>query len=211
MRKIFFIILFLLTQYAFGQLSINILMPSGGIMGKQQLWNFIATNTEMEALSVQAQIRFSEINSGQTVFVASSSSFIINPGTMQLTESSFGSILYNVLNPDYRIDPGPAGLLPVGSFNVCYEFLIAKYNKIVQQCQQINIPPLGPLLLIQPSNESELEDLHPTLSWLPPSPVNSLNNLRYELRVVEMLSEQYTIIYCAQSHRSFLCVCAKRI
>ena len=83
-----------------------------------------------------------------------------------------------------------SGLLPIGTFTVCYEFLITKYNKIVQECQQINIPPLGPLLLTQPTNGSVLEELHPTLGWLPPSPVNSLNNLRYELVIVEVLPSQ---------------------
>lgn len=190
MKKALFLFVCIGLHHCYGQLSVNILMPPAGIMDKQQLWNIIATNTETEPLAVQVQIRFSEVNTGQPVFTGSSSLFILSPGTTQLTPSTMGTVLYNIVNPDYQMDPGPTGLLPVGTFTVCYDFLISKYAKVVQECQQINIPPLGPLLLMQPSNGTTLQDLYPVFGWLPPSPVNSFNNLRYDLRVVEILANQ---------------------
>jgi len=159
-------------------------------MDKQQLWNMVLTNTEPTALSVQLQVVFTEVNTGQPVFTASVSPMMISPGTTQLTPGNIGAVMFNIANPDYQIDPGPNGLLPVGTFNVCYNFLIDKYNKVVRECQQINIPPLGPLLLIQPANGSELENMYPLFSWLPPTPAKSLNNLRYDIRLVEIQEQQ---------------------
>jgi hypothetical protein len=190
MKKILFIIALLGSKWMSGQLSVNILLPPGGVMDKQQLWNIIATNTETSPLTLQLQVTFSEVNTGQPVFVASVSPFVINPGTTQLTPGSIGSVFFNIVNPDYQIDPGPNGLLPVGTFMACYDFMISKYNKVVRECQPINIPPLGPLQLVQPANGSELMDLNPMLSWLPPSPINMLNNLRYDLRIVEIQGQQ---------------------
>lgn len=189
MKKILFLIGLFYVQHGYSQLAVTIMIPPSGMMDKQQLWNIIATNTETSPLAIQVQARFSEVATGQPVFIASSS-FVINTGTKQLSASTIDPVMYNVLNSDYRIDPGPSGLLPVGTFNVCYDFVITKYNKIVQECQQITIPPLGPLLLIQPSDAAILSELHPSFTWLPPSPVNSLNNLRYELRLTEVLPGQ---------------------
>lgn len=190
MRKIFLFIALLCFNYMTGQLSVNVLMPPAGIMDKQQLWNIVATNTETSPFSLQLQVTFSDISSGQPVFVASVSPFTLNPGTTQLTAGSIGAVFFNIVNPDYQIDPGPNGLLPVGTFTACYDFMITKYNKVVRECQQISIPPLGPLLLVQPYNDTELPDLNPILSWLPPSPVHMLNNLRYDLRIVEVQAGQ---------------------
>jgi hypothetical protein len=190
MRKIFFVSMLLVTGLAKAQLTVNILVPPSGIMDKQQLWNIIATNTETTPLTIQVQVTFAEVNTGQPVFVASSSPIVIGAGTSQLTSNSIGAVQYNIVNPDYQMDPGPSGLLPVGTFSVCYNFLINKYDKVIQECQQINIPPLGPLLLSQPANGSELQQYNPLFSWLPPSPVNALNNLRYDFRLVEVMQGQ---------------------
>jgi hypothetical protein len=190
MRKILFFIALLGSTCVWGQLSVNILTPPAGIMDKQQLWNIIATNTENIPLTIQIQVTFTEITTGQPVFIASVSSHVLSPGTTQLTPANIGSVLYNIVNPDYQMDPGPNGLLPIGTFMACYDFMIIKYQKVVRECQQINIPPLGPLLLTQPANETELESLQPIFSWLPPSPVHSLNNLRYDFRLVEIQAGQ---------------------
>jgi hypothetical protein len=190
MRYILFLPLFLCALCGHGQVSVNILVPPSGMMDKQQLWNIIVTNIEPAALSVQLQVNFSELSTGQPVFSASTGPVLINAGTKQLSASTIGAVQYNSLNGNYRIDPGPTGLLPVGSFMVCYDFLILKYNKVVQECQPLNIPPLGPLLLNQPVNGSTVQELHPLFTWLPPSPVQSLTNLRYDVKYVEVLSNQ---------------------
>src|SRR5688572_15698527 len=112
MRKTLLFIVLLCFKHATGQLSVNILMPPAGIMDKQQLWNIVATNTEAASFSPQLQVTFSEISSGQPVFVASITPFMLNPGTTQLTAGSIGPVFFNIVNPDYQIDPGPNGLLP---------------------------------------------------------------------------------------------------
>lgn len=190
MRKILFFMALACSGCLHAQLSVNILMPPSGVMDKQQLWNIIATNTEALPLTVQAQVTFSEVSTGQPVFVASASPLMLAPGTTQLTPGTIGVVSYNIINPNYRIDPGPGGLLPVGTFQVCYDFVILKYDKIVRECQQINIPPLGPLLLMQPADKTESDNAQPVFSWLPPSPLMTAGDLRYDFRLVEVLQGQ---------------------
>lgn len=175
---------------SYGQLTVNVLIPPSGLMDKQQLWNIILTNTEQTPLSIQVQASFSELSTGQPVFTASAGPIIVGMGTKQLSATTVGTVQYNSLSPNYRIDPGPTGLLPVGSFSVCYNFLIDKYNKVVQECQPVTIAPLGPLLLNQPANGSNLQEYHPLFTWLPPSPVQSLTSLKYDLKLVEVLTNQ---------------------
>jgi hypothetical protein len=189
-RNILLLPLVMCALVSRGQLTVNVLIPPSGLMDKQQLWNIILTNTEQSPLSVQVQASFSDLNTGQPVFTASAGPIIVGMGTKQLSATTVGQVQYNSLNANYRIDPGPTGLLPVGSFSVCYNFLIDKYNKVVQECQPVTISPLGPLLLNQPANGSTLQEYHPLFSWLPPTPVQSLTSLKYDLKLVEVLANQ---------------------
>jgi len=189
-RNTLLLLIIMNTARAYGQLTVNVLVPPSGLMDKQQLWNIILTNTEQDPLSIQVQASFSELSTGQLVFTAVAGPVMITTGTKQLTATTIGQVQYNSVNSNYRIDPGPTGLLPVGSFTVCYSFLVVKYNKVVQECQPVTIPPLGPLLLNQPLNGSALQEFHPLFSWLPLSGVQSLTNLKYDLRLVEVLSNQ---------------------
>lgn len=180
----------LTTARADGQLTVNVLIPPSGLMDKQQLWNIILTNTEQTPLSIQLQVSFSELSTGQPVFTAATAPIMVASGTKQLSATNVGQVQYNSLNANYRIDPGPTGLLPVGNFTVCYNFLIEKYGKVVQECQPVSIPRLGPLLLNQPSNGSILQEYYPLFSWLPLSGVQSLMNLKYDLKLVEVSPNQ---------------------
>jgi hypothetical protein len=189
-RNMLLLFIIMNSARAYGQLTVNVLIPPSGLMDKQQLWNIIVTNTEPSTFTVQLQISFSELGTGQPVFTASTNTLVVPSGTKQLSASTVGAVQYNTLNSNYRIDPGPTGLLPVGTFMVCYDFLIVKFNKVVQECHQVTIPPLGPLLLNQPANGSALQEFHPLFSWLPPTPVQSLTTLRYDLKLVEVLPNQ---------------------
>lgn len=189
-RNTLLLFMILVTATGYGQLTVNVLIPPSGLMDKQQLWNIILTNTEQTPLSIQVQASFSDLATGQPVFTAATAPIIVGPGTKQLSATTVGQVQYNFLSANYRIDPGPTGLLPVGSFSVCYNFLIEKYNKVVQECQPVTVPPLGPLLLNQPANGSTLQEYHPLFTWLPPTPVSSLNGLKYDLKLVEIVANQ---------------------
>ena len=189
-RNLLLLLIVLNMGRSYGQLTVNVLIPPSGLMDKQQLWNIILTNTEQNILSVQVQASFSELSTGQPVFTAATAPIVVGMGTHQLSAATIGQVQYNSLNVNYRIDPGPTGLLPVGAFNVCYNFLIEKYNKVVQECQSVTVSPLGPLLLNQPFNGITLQEYHPLFSWLPPTPVQSLTSLKYDLKLVEVLANQ---------------------
>lgn len=190
MRVVFVLVFNLVVMLSRAQLTVSVLVPPSGMMDKQQLWNMVLSNTDPQPLTIQLQLNFSERVSGQPVFTATTMPFIISPGTQQVSIANLGNIHYDILNGDYRMDASPSGLLPVGSFNACYEFAITKPNKVVQECQPVVIPPLSPLLLNLPANGAMVQEPQPIFSWLPPSPVSSIANLRYEMLLVEILSSQ---------------------
>lgn len=57
-------------------------------------------------------------------------------------------------------------------------------------CISIQTENPTPLILLNPENESEIEETRPPLSWIPPSPVAGSANLNYTLILVEMLEGQ---------------------
>lgn len=190
MKKILLFLMFTITLQANSQLAVNILVPPGGMVDKQQLWNIIVTNPGTTTYNIRVQAVLTELSTGQPVLSATTSFFMLPAGTHQLSAAKFGTIQYNVLGGNYRIDPGPTGLLPVGTFTICYSFLFDNNKIVAQDCQQLNIQPLSPLLLTMPQNGAILEESHPTFGWLPFSTAQFLTGLNYSLKLVELYPNQ---------------------
>src|SRR5689334_11379333 len=96
-RNILLLLIIMHTVRGYGQLTANVLIPSSGLMDKQQLWNIILTNTEQLPLSIQVQASFSELSTGQPVFTASTTPIIVGMGTKQLSATTIGQVQYNSL------------------------------------------------------------------------------------------------------------------
>ncbi len=190
MSKIFALLTFFFSATVHSQLVVNVMTPPGGIVQKQQLWNLFVTNTNASTISMRIQTSLTELSTGQPVLSAVTGFIVLPPGTTQLTAANVGTVQYNVLSSAYRIDFGPTGLLPAGSFNVCYNFMTDGAKILLQDCQSLNIQPLTPLLLNTPLNESTVEETALTFNWLPLPPTQALPNLSYTLKLVELLPAQ---------------------
>ena len=190
MNKLFVFLTLFVSSTASSQLVVNVMMPASGLVQKQQLWNILITNTANSVVHLQIQTSLHELATGRPVLSAATGVIVLNPGTTQLTAASVGQVQYNVLSSDYRIDPGPVGLLPVGSFNVCYNFVGEGAKLVLQDCQSLNIQPLTPLLLNMPANGSTLDHVNPTFYWLPLSSAQLLTNLTYVMNLVEVFPGQ---------------------
>ena len=85
------------------------------------------------------------------------------------------------------------GLLPVGTYIVCYQLVTVatgKPEKLAEECVQFDAEPLSPPMLIFPADSSILENILNQFSWMPPTPEGMFNRLRYELLITEIKEGQ---------------------
>lgn len=186
-----FLLLFCIEMQA--QLLVNLQLPVIGLSGKSQLWNMVAVNTTNGSLQVKASLIFTDAGTNQVVMTASSGQFTLTAGSHVLQVNDFMPVVYNVVNGNYGIDNSPGGLLPVGNFNICYQFdriVGDNAERITEECETVEIEPISPPLLVFPEDQSVLEINRPIFNWMPPAPVSLFSNLNYSLRLVEILPTQ---------------------
>lgn len=193
MKKLFVLTILVAALQAQSQLIVNIPLPPDGILQKSQLWNMSVTNTGTATVSLHIELTFSDVANSMQLMSAATQVISIPRGTTHLSNVLLQPIQYNVMNPGYAIDVSPNGLLPVGSFEVCYSFMahsVEDMEKIAEDCRQLIIEPLSPPLLVYPFDQDTIETKNPALSWLPPMPVHLFTNLRYDLDLVEVYPSQ---------------------
>jgi hypothetical protein len=193
MKKILMALCLLATLQAYNQVTVSLLIPPGGLLEKQQLWNLLIANSGSSIIHLRIQTVFTEVSSGEPVLSAATGLITVPPGTKQISAATIGPVQYNSLSSAYRIDPGPSGLLPVGRFNACYAFQADNGKTMAQECQPIVIEPLSPLQLNSPLDGSVLETAQPTFTWLPLPTAQALSNLSYALTLVEVYPGQSAV------------------
>lgn len=179
----------LLSWQVKSQMAVTLLLPPTGLVQKQQLWSVLVTNQSLTAQNIRVEILMTEISTGQPVLSATSGLILIPSGTKQLTATTVGPVQYVGTNPNYRINTSPDGLLPIGSFNVCYGFWQSD-RIIAQECRSVAIEPLSPLQLTFPVQHAALENANPNFTWIPFSSMQSVASLTYAMKLVEVLPGQ---------------------
>ena len=194
MKKILFVLFtagFMI--HAKAQLVVNLQLPPVALILKSQLWNMTLVNTSGQTMTVKVDITLSDVTNNVTVMTASSAQFVLTQGARQMQAGDFMPIVYNVVNGNYNINNDPNGFLPVGHFDVCYQFikLVHLANEILtEECETVEIEPLSPPMLVFPEDEAVIETPRPLFHWIPPAPANLFNNLSYALRMVEVTGIQ---------------------
>ena len=192
MRRSFYFLLLLQSLAARGQLIVNPQLPPSGIVLKSQLWNMVITNNSQNEESVIVNVMISDSHTGEEILGASTAPVLLNPGSNMLNSNMLMPIQYNIRSSSYQIDADQNGLLPPGSFLVCYNVYSTKQNILLGQgCNTIIVEPLSPPQLILPENQSSLDSSNlPQFSWLAPQPSNLFTNLHYDLYLVQIDSGQ---------------------
>lgn len=160
---------------------------------KSQLWNLSLVNTGNNALQLQIDLQVTDLSNNQKIFTGTTHPITIAKGLRQLSANDLAPIIYNILNPDYHVDAGPDGFLPVGNFDVCYsvtELDGESHDRLAEQCEEITVEPISPPSLISPGDSEQVEQVRPLFTWLPPAPFNLFTNLSYSLTLVEVLPTQ---------------------
>jgi hypothetical protein len=175
------------------QLLVNLQLPAIGLSIKPQLWNMVLVNTGAQVLNLNVDMVFTDITNNQIVMTASTARFNLSPGSHAFAASDFIPIVYNVVNSSYNINNSPNGFLPVGHFNVCYNFnryISDAFDRIAEECETVEVEPISPPLLVFPEDEAVLETPRPVFNWLPPAPLNFFNSLSYDITLVQVNGTQ---------------------
>src|SRR5688572_25109742 len=123
MRKLIFLLFtFLFVASSQAQLLVNLQLPVIGITTKSQLWNMVLVNTSNTVLQLKVSMVFTDQTNNQVVLTGSSVQFNLSPGSHAMQASDFIPVVYNVASNNYGVDNNPNGFLPIGQFNVCYQF-----------------------------------------------------------------------------------------
>jgi hypothetical protein len=192
MRKTFYFLLLLQSFSLRGQIILNPQLPPSGIVLKSQLWNLIVTNNSQNEESVVVNLMITDSRTGEEVLGASTSPVLLNPGSNVLNSNTLMPIQYNIRSSSYQIDADQTGMLPPGSFLVCYYVYSTKQSILLgQECNTIVVEPMSPPQLILPENHTNLDSSGlPQFTWLPPQPADLFTNLHYDLYLVQIDSGQ---------------------
>lgn len=193
MKKIIIFFLIVSGLAAQGQLVVNLQTPPAGFTYKPQLWNMLLTNTGSTPVTLHIEVTLTVAGTAQQVMSGVTNVFILAPGTRQLDASVLSPIQYNLLSNAYAMDANPYGLLPMGHFDACFSFFkhaSDNAEELSQQCEEIDIEPLGPPQLVYPYDQTGIDITNPQFSWLPPIPMNLFNNLTYDLDLVQINTGQ---------------------
>jgi hypothetical protein len=190
MKKIF---LFLLACYAgpglMCQTLINLQLPETGLTIKSQLWTMSLVNTSPGGYHAQLQMVMTDVPGNRQVLSAVTKVFYLPKGIRQIQAGDILPVIYTALDPAYAMDNNPNGFLPPGSFSLCYRVMRVDGEtpgQIGQECQDRNIEPLVPPMLISPMDSEKIEMARPVFIWTPPMPGQLFDRIAYDWELVEV-------------------------
>lgn len=179
---------------SYSQVVIQLQVPPLGLTIKPQLWNLALMNGTRESLTVRIEMIMTDVASNQQVLTGTTRVFQLPEGGRRIQVKDVLPVTYNSGSALFAIDPNPDGFLPVGIFNVCYTLIGSMKGVpetvLAEACETFEIEPLSPPMLVMPVNNDYTESKRPLFNWLPPSPYQLFNNLRFDFKLVEVLPTQ---------------------
>ena len=178
----------LFQENILAQYGITPMLPPDGIYLKSQLWNVSVSNTSNSSPEGMIQMSVKSVQTRQVLFTATSASFDVSPGVHTLQFQALQPIAYNY-SAGITMDQSPGGLLPAGVYQVCYQLVLRlreSVSPVAEQCEDIDVQPMGPPLLVTPEDTSLVTGTTPAFSWLPPSPAGMFTGLSYDLILSEV-------------------------
>ena len=169
------------------QLSITVPNFSGSLLKPDMLWNVVVINQQEDFYgTIQLTVNDKE---NRNLITASSNEFYFPHGAK--------SVFFNNVSPvNYTVNTLGNGndWLKVGKYFVCYSVNLISHNiKLAQECTELNIEPLSPPMLTEPTDKVSIYENRPVFSWIPPTPIQIFTDLNYEIKVVELNDGQSPI------------------
>lgn len=188
-KSLCFVILFLtmLNFSTSAQLTFNFIGNSVNELSLKNLYQFIVMNNYTSSLPVS--ISFDLYAQNKIVYKSRVENIDIEVGSTSLDFQSFKLTQEQFIDAEIEKFLSFNQVLPAGNFNWCMRI----YDKVHKEeldrlCFPLRVEPATPPLLVYPPNNSELEELQPTFSWIGPSPDG--RDYKYEISVAEILGKQ---------------------
>ena len=191
-QKLLLILGLVMGLYAQAQVVITLQLPPLGLTIKPQLWNMSLINTTGASMTAQLQMVMTDAGTGQTVLTATTPTFLLPAGVKAINANSVSPVAYTV-GAGSVVDANANGFLPVGVFNICYTLIRWSNDvsdQVAEECVTAEVEPISPPQLVQPGDSDRIIVRRPLFTWLPPTPYNLFNNLRYDWLLVEVQSTQ---------------------
>src|SRR5688572_9590982 len=157
MKTFFEIFLILLiSKIALSQsLPVQLQQPPVYSFFTEDMFKLSVTNTSQETFRIYLHGRATERTKGMIVD-ASSSSFLLPPGTKYVKTSDAGKITINEKNETYKDVINRMGQLPTGNYDICIE-VINEANGIVigSDCISHEVLLVSQVSLVYPANMSQ--------------------------------------------------------
>lgn len=182
-------ILLLLAGSIQAQVSITLQVPPVGVVQKPQLWNMVLVNGSNASYNAEVTITLLNTADNVPVMTATGRMVTLAKGARQLKYADFTPVNYKYLSAVFNGDLRPEGFLPAGAYTVCYTVSrwISDYTEVMaEECINLEIQPLSPPVLNTPYDGEVLDVRTPQFTWLPPSPVQLLGDLNYDIVITRL-------------------------
>ena len=154
------------------------------------LWRVQLFNNSDESIEVFLHGTATRIGEGQIVD-AESRVFTLPPGRLAIRGSQLEPIKVNESNPRYRDIVTRTGTVPSGEYEICVFVRDASTGEeLGSDCITQIVERLSPPILINPTDESEVQEALPIFTWTPPVPTPRGGRILYTLRIAEVLGRQ---------------------
>ncbi|MFN0081895.1 MAG: hypothetical protein ACKVOM_05205 [Ferruginibacter sp.] len=169
---------------AFAQITIQPILPLGGIVQKNNLWNIAVINTFNGIIDCRIELTLRDRASGLEIITATTSLFQLGIGAKQLNSAFLMPIQYNYISSS--VSNRTDDFVPIGNYTACYRLTAIGKLPLAEECMAFDVEPLSPPMLIIPADSAVLEVAPSQFSWIPPAPLNLFNRLDYEVIISEI-------------------------
>jgi hypothetical protein len=180
--------------WAQGSVTVLLHRPPPNQLRVADLWVVDLTNTTNGTLTIHLRGTVDEATDGPIV-EATSKVFRLPPGFHRVTASDIQPIDAKYDESPKRYDYKAVFLrtnqAPTGDYRVCDEVVEDSTGNVLgTYCYDQSVQVITPPVLVAPFNESVVADKYPNFAWLPPAPVGPNQQIRYQLKIVEVLGQQ---------------------
>jgi len=190
MCKFFTIMLMLIPIALNAQIQVRLHQPPPNQLKIEHLWWVDLDNTTQSSYTVYLYAEITKAQKG-LIFKARSNSFKLTLGKKRITPKDItdvSNVWYASKYRDYIIRTGS---VPQGTYTVCiYVMQEHTGNELGKHCITLPVYLPGAPRLISPQGGSKLKQKHPHFSWTTPAPQPPNVQVRYKIKVVEVLKGQ---------------------
>jgi hypothetical protein len=192
MKQIIFYFIFLI---GFASLQANaqvIIQPQASFKSMFSIDDLYAVTLINPTLTTYNGVLSIKITSAtsQVIFTSQSTPFNLVPGSFSLPPFFSATCSKIFGSSQAAMSFSQTGLLPSGSFEICYQFTaIGEPGVVGINCNQQVVQPFMPPYLVDPANKEIINTTYPRLVWHPPAPVD-LATIRYSIKLNELKKGQ---------------------